>query len=164
LSINVSHLEFRNSDFLEFLLPIAEECNRLGIRILLETAGEREEFEYDENVIKRLRENNIMVALEAFGGGYASIDIIQRLKVDMVKLNRELVITFLEHNLKRTIAIALVMIAHAADAKVCAEGVSSREHLAVLAEAGCDYAQGTYFLEPMNAEDFGKAIQPICNP
>ncbi|MDR2401643.1 MAG: EAL domain-containing protein, partial [Deferribacteraceae bacterium] len=163
ISINVSHFEFRDTAFLDFLFPIARDAFNSGFRILLETAGQIEEFEHDENILNQLRENNVMVALESFGGGYSSIDIIQKLNVDMVKINKELVITFLENNLKRTIALALVMVAHAANAKVCAEGVSTPEHLAVLAEAGCDYAQGTYYLEPMNSADFGKAIHPVYN-
>jgi EAL domain-containing protein (putative c-di-GMP-specific phosphodiesterase class I) len=60
--------------------------------------------------------------------------------------------------LKKTIALAMVMIAHAANAKVCAEGVSSSEHLSVLKEAGCDYVQGTYYLAPVRSEEFEKAM------
>jgi EAL domain-containing protein (putative c-di-GMP-specific phosphodiesterase class I) len=141
----------------DFLLPIAVECYTRGYRIVLETSGSAE-IEYAEDVITHLRENNVMVALDAFGAAYTSIDTIQHLKVDMVKIDRALVITFLEDTLKKTIALALVMIAHAANAKVCAEGVSSPEHLAVLREAGCDYAQGTYYLTPVRSEEFEKAM------
>jgi diguanylate cyclase (GGDEF)-like protein len=157
ISINVSPMEFRSNSFVDFLLPIAAECYARGYRIVLETSG-RAEFEYTENVITRLRENSVMTALDAFGAAYTSIDTIQHLKVDMVKIDRAIVITFLEDPLKKTIALALVMIAHAANAKVCAEGVSSPEHLAVLKEAGCDYAQGTYYLAPVRSEEFGKAL------
>jgi diguanylate cyclase (GGDEF)-like protein len=157
ISINVSPMEFRNHSFVDFLLPIAAECYARGYRIVLETSGSAE-IEYAEDVITRLRENNVMIALDAFGAAYTAIDTIQRLKVDMVKIDRALVLTFLEDTLKKTIALALVMIAHAANAKVCAEGVSSPEHLAVLKEAGCDYAQGTYYLAPVRSEKFEKAL------
>jgi diguanylate cyclase (GGDEF)-like protein len=157
VGINVSHLELCSDGFADFIIPLAKNCDKQGFKFLLETAG-NESFNYDESVANRLRNNNIMLALDAFGAGYSSISIIQELKVDMVKIDRDLVITFLENNLKKTIALALVMIAHAAGTKICAEGVSSHEHLSILAGAGCDYAQGTYYIEPIGAEDFKKAL------
>jgi EAL domain-containing protein (putative c-di-GMP-specific phosphodiesterase class I) len=46
------------------------------------------------------------------------------------------------------------MIAHAADTVVCVEGVESEEHIKLLLDASCDYAQGIHYLEATLAEQF----------
>ena len=44
--------------------------------------------------------------------------------------------------------------AHALGLKVIAEGVETAGQLALLKEAGCDFAQGYYFSKPIAADAF----------
>jgi len=50
------------------------------------------------------------------------------------------------------------VMAHKLDMQVIAEGVETEEQKALLAAAGCDYAQGYLFSRPVRAEEFEKLL------
>ena len=42
---------------------------------------------------------------------------------------------------------------------VIAEGVETKEHVELLQEIGCDYAQGYYYSKPVPLEEYDKMVQ-----
>ena len=53
----------------------------------------------------------------------------------------------------RSIVKAAVDLAHTLDLKIVAEGVEDEKTLDLLANMGCDYAQGFYMAKPMPSDD-----------
>ena len=53
---------------------------------------------------------------------------------------------------------AIILLAHKLGLRVVAEGIESREHYELLAQAGCDYGQGYLFARPLSPIDFERLL------
>lgn len=93
------------------------------------------------------------VAIDDFGTGFSSLSRLQRLPVDEVKIDKSFIRHCVTHSEDRKIVEAVIALAHALNMRVVAEGVETDATAALLAELGCDFAQG--FL-------FGRAISPAA--
>jgi diguanylate cyclase (GGDEF)-like protein len=95
----------------------------------------------------------LQVALDHFGTGYASLAYLKRYDVDFVKIDPSLAQTLEGEGGELALYEAIVAMAHKLGLKVVAEGVETAAQRKLLAEAGCDYAQGYMFGHPMTAHD-----------
>ncbi len=162
LSLNVSVMEFLSDGFRDF---IAEKTNAFGYpgeRLMLEvvesaSGAHRWSAEVKEGVAS-LRSQGILVALDGFGIGNNSLERIQESEVDFIKIDRKFVTDFMDDNIRVAVVKAIVMLARAANAKVCAEGVETAEHVVLLKSIGCDYVQGRMFSKPKKGPQILSAI------
>ncbi|MDB5919803.1 MAG: diguanylate cyclase [Massilia sp.] len=158
VSVNKSPVQFRRdaalyADWLGYL----EELGLPPASIVIEIA-EGVLMEGVDKVIERLRQYRAMglqVALEHFGTGYASLSHLKRFDIDFVKIDRSFVAT-LDTNADDgdlVLCEAIIAMAHKLGLKVVAEGVETTLQRALLADAGCDFAQGFVFAHPMAAAE-----------
>ncbi|GGB55317.1 EAL domain-containing protein [Shewanella inventionis] len=109
----------------------------------------------------RLNQYGIDIAIDDFGVGYSSLAYLQRLDIDILKIDR----SFIQHMETNESSIALVraiitMASHL-NVKVVAEGVETKGQHQILQQLSCDYLQGYLFAKPMPAKDF---IQTYIKP
>jgi diguanylate cyclase (GGDEF)-like protein/PAS domain S-box-containing protein len=103
------------------------------------------------DVLRRLHDRGFGVVLDDFGAGNTSLAWLQELPIDMLKLDRRFVAS-IDEPATRAIVAALTRLAPALGVSSVAEGVETAEQLRVLAEIGCDYAQGFHIARPEPAE------------
>lgn len=111
------------------------------------------------DLIRSLRTKGLDLAIDNFGLARFSIAALQDCAVSCLKINQALV-----HNLNgdgqdNRVAAAIICMAHAMGLKVIAEGVETEAQRRHLAAAGCDYAQGNLFCEPLPAEQFQALLE-----
>jgi diguanylate cyclase (GGDEF)-like protein len=111
----------------------------------------------------------VEVAVDDFGTGYSSLSYLQRLPVDVLKIDRSFVQGLGEGARDRSIVAATVALAHALDLRVVAEGVETQTQLEVLRELGCDMVQGYLFAKPLPADEalgfvLGRRVAPALVP
>ncbi|WP_372941019.1 EAL domain-containing protein [Shewanella sp.] len=110
----------------------------------------------------RLKQHGIHIAIDDFGVGYSSLAYLQRLDIDILKIDR----SFIQHMETNESSIALVraiitMASHL-KVKVVAEGVETKGQHQILQQLSCDYLQGYLFAKPMTAKDFTQTyIKPL---
>ncbi|HUB75774.1 MAG TPA: EAL domain-containing protein, partial [Solirubrobacteraceae bacterium] len=100
-----------------------------------------------------LRGLGMKVAYDNFGAGYSSLQHLVQLPVDAIKLDRAHVasLTAEDPRAGRAVIVAVVAAARELGIRVVAEGVDDPRTLALVAELGCDAAQGRAFGDPQPA-------------
>ena len=107
--------------------------------------------------LRRLRASGIGLAIDHFGTGYSSLGALRFLGPHRVKIDRSFVASITASGADRAIVTAAISAAHALGQKVVAEGVETRQQLDVLAELGCDEAQGYLIAQVLRPEEMGLA-------
>jgi len=118
-------------------------------------------LECAQNVIRGLHKKGFSVAMDDFGSGYSSLNVLKNLQFDGVKLDKEFLAGFEENaNAQKVIEGAVQMI-KSLGVKAVAEGVETARQADFLREAGCDVAQGYLFSKPMPVEAFEEWLKKL---
>ena len=156
LAVNLSARNLRDPRLIE---RITRLCTTWGIapaRMPLElTEGAlMEDPENARAVLVRLHDLGFELHIDDFGTGYSSLAYLQRLPVDAIKVDQSFVRRMLTDAGSRAIARSTIELAHNLGLKAIAEGVEDQATLDLLAELGCDMAQGFHIARPMPMGDF----------
>lgn len=103
-------------------------------------------------LLGELRERGCRVAIDDFGTGYSSLSQLRCLPLDVLKIDKSFVIDLPHQPEDAVIVRASIDLAHKFGLQVIAEGVETSHHLALLADAGCDLAQGFLISRALTAE------------
>jgi len=106
--------------------------------------------------LRELREMGVQVALDNFGTGYSSLSHLKHFGIDLLKLDRSFIQHLASDSGDLAMCEALIVMAHKLGLRVVAEGVETPAQSALLALAGCDFAQGYVYAEAMPAAQFGE--------
>jgi EAL domain-containing protein (putative c-di-GMP-specific phosphodiesterase class I) len=105
-----------------------------------------------------LRDLGVGLALDRFGSVSASLRLLQRLPLTAVKLDPGLTRDLGHDRVIRSTLSAAIGLAHALHTNVVATGVDDVLQRDILADMGCDDAQGNLFSAPMTGTCFRKAL------
>ncbi|TNC29766.1 sensor domain-containing protein [Amycolatopsis alkalitolerans] len=98
--------------------------------------------------LRALRGLGVTLAIDDFGTGYASLAQLQRLPLDVLKVDQSFVATLGHSPETEGIVGGIIAMAHAIGLLVVAEGVETASQAEILLRLGCDQAQGFYFGRP----------------
>ncbi len=98
--------------------------------------------------LRLLREDGVQVAVDDFGTGAASLDMMHRFDLNRLKIDRRFISGLPQDERGYAIVRALIRLAHDLGAQVTAEGVEHMEQALCLMELGCDEMQGYLFGHP----------------
>lgn len=117
-------------------------------------------------ILRKLKEIGVRIAMDDFGTGYSSLAYLQRFDFDRIKVDRCFVNKLGSDSSSIAIVRAVIDIAASRGMHTTAEGVETEAQRADLAALGCDEAQGYLFSRPVAAEDLAHFIdhwQPIAH-
>ena len=100
-----------------------------------------------------LRDAGIRIAVDDFGTGYASLCYLTSLPLDLLKIDRGLIVDIAERERDRIVVSRVIHLARELGLKVIVEGVETAEQLALLKDWGCDFYQGFLGSAPLTQED-----------
>jgi EAL domain-containing protein (putative c-di-GMP-specific phosphodiesterase class I) len=107
------------------------------------------------NTMRELAELGVIIAIDNFGAGDASLAYLRELPADEVKIDKSFVSSMTSRGGNSAFIRSIIYLAKALDLSVVAEGVETEVSAARLAELGCETAQGYYFARPLTKDDFG---------
>jgi diguanylate cyclase (GGDEF)-like protein len=112
-----------------------------------------------EEVLKRLHELGIRIAIDDFGTSHASLAQLKALPVDQIKLDRTLIRHIATNDDDAYVVRSLIDLGHKLGFSVVAKGVEDNETAAILTTLGCDFAQGAYLSKPVSGDDVARRFR-----
>lgn len=110
-------------------------------------------------VLGRLRDLGVRIAVDDFGTGYSSLDYLRTLPVDVVKIDRSFVSDIGSDPARRAIVQAVTDLGHALGLTIVAEGIERENEAQMVRALGCDLGQGFLFSRPVPAADALEMVQ-----
>ncbi len=153
VSINVSAWHLQSPGFVETLRTAANLCcpgncaGTLQVEVL-ETAA-LSDVATVSGIIRECKLFGMDFALDDFGTGYSSLSYLSKFDVDTLKIDQSFVRNMLSDKGDHAIVQGIIALAKAFDMSTVAEGVETDEQYRMLAEMGCDLAQGFGIARPM---------------
>ena len=154
MSINVSAKQLREPGFLEYVLAQLDSHGVPASRIELEITETAlmVNIEQASQLLKRLRQKGIKIAIDDFGVGYSSLSYLKRLQVDTIKIDRSFVSDIGNSKDERSIVSAVIALAHSFNLDTVCEGIETANQAATVRGLHCDRLQGYHFSKPLSPE------------
>jgi len=161
VSVNVTA-----STLLDLTLPdrIAELCARYkapteGLILEVTEVEAMRDVTRTMDVLLRMRIRNIGVAIDDFGTGHSSLRELQRMPFSEMKIDKSFVLDMVNNKDCAVIVNSIIDLGHNLGLKVIAEGVEDIRIWRMLADRGCDYAQGFYMAKAMPPTEVERWVQ-----
>jgi c-di-GMP-specific phosphodiesterase len=103
--------------------------------------------------LARLREAGVKILFDDFGSGFSSFTWLTRLPADALKFDHALISGIAARDAHFKIVRAMIALAHELGLETVAEGVETEAQRNILADLGCDYAQGHLFSEALGPRE-----------
>ncbi len=169
VSVNVSPLQFRRSDFVELVERTLAETEFDPARLELELTETvlLGNVDSTEAGMLQLKALGVRLALDDFGTGYSSLLYLRRLPFDKLKIDRSFVLAIEKAADAAAIVHAVVSLGRGLGMKVTAEGVETADQQLFLRAAGVHYMQGFRFGKAVSAAEItarlrsAEPFQPI---
>jgi diguanylate cyclase (GGDEF)-like protein len=153
IAVNVSPLQVERIDFADLVarLTMAAGLEPEWVRFEITESAMMKEPEKLIGTLQKLRWLGSQVLIDDFGTGYSSLSYIDRMPIDIIKIDRAFVTDLGRPGRKSPIIPAVVDLARRLRLKTVAEGIETAAQAAMLFELGCDYGQGYFYSKPVQA-------------
>lgn len=112
-----------------------------------------------QQVLSELHLYGFSVAMDDFGSGYSSLNVLKSLHFDSIKLDKEFLSGFEENPFAQKVIEGTMRMIKSLGVQVVAEGVETREQADFLTKIGCDLAQGYFYSRPLRALTFEQLLK-----
>lgn len=158
ISVNQSRLLFYQKNYLETVHGLVSKYDLDPKYIIIEVTESLATNKAEEiaSVISGLHALGFSVSMDDFGSGYSSLNVLRKLSIDELKLDRDFLSSTELENRSRIILRNILELARELHITTVCEGVETRIQADQLRDMGCDIAQGYFFSRPIDIESFTK--------
>jgi diguanylate cyclase (GGDEF)-like protein/PAS domain S-box-containing protein len=150
MSVNVSARQLRHPDFLRHVERALDSSALLPKLLTLELT-ENTLLTSDERIAETLqavKDLGVVLALDDFGMGYASLSYLRQFPIDVVKIDRSFTANAGGQDGDLVLLKGIIDLGHALQLNLVAEGIETSEQHSIVRKLGCQQAQGFYFGRP----------------
>jgi len=112
------------------------------------------EREHMINVMKRLKDINVMLSIDDFGSGFSSLNLLKDIPFNVLKIDRGFLDETATSEASMWILRKIIEMADGLNVNVLCEGVETEEQATMLQSIGCKIAQGYLYAKPMPLHTF----------
>ncbi len=109
--------------------------------------------------LNELKALGIIIAIDDFGTGYSSLSYLQRLPIDILKIDKSFICNISSNKDDLAIVTAIIAMARSLSLGVVAEGVETHDQLAYLRTQGCQQIQGYLVSRPIPADQIAALLE-----
>ena len=163
ISVNLSPRQLQSDNLIPHIIEALAVSGLDPATLVLEIT-EGAMVEDSDLVMARLGELKalgVKLALDDFGTGYSTFSYLQRLPIDVLKIDRTFIGTIEHDDKKSNLAQAILSLARTMDLVAVAEGVETPNQAELLGRMGCELAQGYYLARPMDCDAVDAVL---CDP
>jgi diguanylate cyclase (GGDEF)-like protein/PAS domain S-box-containing protein len=152
VTVNVSGVQLREATFVDGVRRSLKLSGLAADRLVLEITESTliDDSEVATRQLTELRACGIRTALDDFGTGYSSLAYVQRLPLDIIKIDKEFVQS-VDETRSQALTNTIVNMARNLGLRTVAEGVETECQALELARIGCEFAQGYLFFKPLSS-------------
>ncbi|MBI4858632.1 MAG: EAL domain-containing protein [Acetobacterium woodii] len=160
ISVNVSRKNLKQTSFIESVLNITNQyrINRGRLEIELTESSIFEDVDRMIEVGAAFRKYGFKMAMDDFGSGYSSINLLGNLPLDVIKMDQGFFNSQLNPEQNHIVVESTINMIKKLGMTVVAEGIETAAEVEMLRALGCDIIQGYYFGKPMPVCEFEKQI------
>jgi len=154
VGVNLSAIQVARDDIASVVSSALKSSGLTGSRLTLELTESSivQDPARATRVFDALKSLEATVAMDDFGTGYSSLAYLQRLPIDVLKIDRSFVSGMMVDPDSVAIVRAVLSLADALGMSTTAEGIETVELATTLATLGCAMGQGFYFAKPLEAD------------
>ena len=150
LSVNVSAVQLARDSLVDAVAASGIDPQRLTLE--LTESSIVCDAERANKVLTSLHERHCTIAMDDFGTGYSCLAYLQKLPIDVLKIDRSLVTDMHVNRDSMALVRAVLSLARALGMSTTAEGIERAETAAMLAALGCATGQGYHFARPLDPD------------
>ncbi len=161
ISVNQSRLHMTEENYLEKMKSLVSKYKLPKGVIELELTetvfGDFDQQAQREQAIRTihaLKEMGFIISVDDFGSGYSSYTLLNYLPMDVMKIDRTLLVASDDSDRMRSILGNIIQLGRLLNMKVLCEGIENREQEQLLLELGCEYGQGYLNAKPMPEKEY----------
>lgn len=162
ITVNVTIRQLKSGKLIEQVKQVLESTGIPPRALELEVAEDAlsDHFEDIVEQLQELKRMGLGIALNDFGTGYASLNYLQRLPIDVLKIAPSFIRDLGRDTGATSIVYSIITLAHALGKTVLAQGVERGEQADLLRSWGCEQAVGSYFSQPLTAQELEEIMSP----
>ncbi len=170
ISINLSPLQLSQPSLIHKVDEVFAKTNVPSHKIKMEITESAlaENTSTANSLLKALRDRDVELMIDDFGTGYSSLSYLDRLPVQILKIDRKFVESITDpdnqHKGSKEIVKATITLAHNLQLKVIAEGIETQEQWDKLRAYKCDFGQGYFISRPMKPKEATEYILKSRSP
>lgn len=154
VAVNLSAIQLQRDQVAPMVRGALEAHGVSGTRLTLELTesaivGDPDRIAATMQALKGL---GTTLAMDDFGTGYSNLAYLQKLPIDVLKIDRSFVSGMLADRDKVAIVRAILSLAQALGMRTTAEGIETNELAQTLAALGCTYGQGYLYSRPLDSD------------
>ncbi|WP_346912458.1 EAL domain-containing protein [uncultured Roseibium sp.] len=156
LSINLFAGHFLDRQIVSDIQQIYEKSKIAYQQIVVEVTERHplDDMDRARKIIAELQALGVRVALDDVGTGHGGMAYLQKLGVDIIKIDKMFIDTIGLDDNSTTIVDSMVELADNLGMGIIAEGVETEEQIERLLELGVTAAQGYFYAAPMPASEY----------
>ncbi|TCO76959.1 bifunctional diguanylate cyclase/phosphodiesterase [Marinisporobacter balticus] len=161
VAVNISVRQFQQPNFVELVAKVLEETelNPKYLELEITESIAVEDINYTIEVLNKLKDMKIKIAMDDFGTGYSSLSYLKKFAIDNLKIDQSFVRDIISDQNDAAIAATIIAMGNSLNMKVTAEGVETKEQWDFLKDQKCDYVQGYLFSPPVPSMEFEKMLR-----
>lgn len=164
IAVNLSARDLERPDLARTIESILERHQLPAELLHLELTESVLAFEGTGFQLRQLRKLGITLSIDDFGTGYSSLSYLDRFPFDIIKIDRSLISNLGPTPSSQSLARGMIALSGSLDMLTIAEGIETREQLAIARDIGFDLVQGFLFSRPRPPGEIPALVTASVDP